>query len=82
MRIKDEIREVGTGTNGRDLREVYDRTGLGVESLKELIVRLPVTNGELDAARQAEIASAIKRFNELKTRLADLGARSETAKTV
>lgn len=31
--VKDEIRDVGTGTNGRDLREVYDRAGLGVESL-------------------------------------------------
>jgi type I restriction-modification system DNA methylase subunit len=31
--VKDEIRDVGVGGNGRDLREVYDRTGLGVESL-------------------------------------------------
>lgn len=31
--VKEEINEVGIGTNGRDLREYYDKSGLGVESL-------------------------------------------------
>lgn len=31
--VKEEINEVGVGTNGRDLREYYDKAGLGVESL-------------------------------------------------
>jgi type I restriction enzyme M protein len=31
--VKEEINEVGIGTNGRDLREYYDKAGLGVESL-------------------------------------------------
>lgn len=31
--VKDEISEVGTGANGVDLRDHYDRAGLGVESL-------------------------------------------------
>ncbi len=30
---KDEVREAGTGENGTDLRDYYDRSGLGVEAL-------------------------------------------------
>ena len=30
---KDEVREAGTGENGVDLRDYYDRSGLGVEAL-------------------------------------------------
>ncbi|TNH37537.1 N-6 DNA methylase [Paracoccus haeundaensis] len=30
---KDEVREAGTGSNGTDLRDYYDKSGLGVEAL-------------------------------------------------
>jgi len=30
---KDEVREAGTGQNGIDIRDYYDRSGLGVEAL-------------------------------------------------
>jgi type I restriction enzyme M protein len=62
-------------------RFIYEAK-LFVGRVKELVVRLPVTSGKLDAERQHQIAAAIKRFDLLKTRLVDLGSRSETAKTV
>jgi len=55
---------------------------LFVGRVKELMVRLPGSNGSADVERQGKIAGAIKRFNLLKTRLADLGSRSETVRTV
>jgi hypothetical protein len=62
-------------------RFIYEAK-LFVGRVRELVVNLPVKNGALDQERQAKIAAAIKRFNALKTRLIDLGSRSETARTV
>lgn len=62
-------------------RFIYEAK-LFVGRVRELVVKLPVKSGALDQERQAKIAAAIKRFNALKTRLIDLGSRSQTARTV
>lgn len=62
-------------------RFIYEAK-LFVGRVRELVVKLPVRNGVLDQERQSKISAAVKRFNALKTRLIDLGARSETARTV
>ena len=62
-------------------RFIYEAK-LFVGRVKELSVRLPVTGSKLDLPRQDSIAAAVKRFDQLKSRLTDLGSRSETARTI
>ncbi len=71
------------------LRAAVDRGGflyeakLFVARVKELHVDVPVrANGSLDVGQQQAIASVVKRFDALRTRLHDLGLRSEGVRAV
>lgn len=51
--------------------------------VKELEVEVPVSkSGEFDVKQQQTIASAVHRFDALRTRLHDLGLRSESVRTI
>ena len=50
--------------------------------VKELEVDIPVSAGEFDIEQQQAIASAVRRFDALRTRLHDLGVRSAEVRTV
>ncbi len=51
--------------------------------VKELDVEIPVTaDGTFDVEQQKAIATAVRRFDALRTRLHDLGLRSHTIRTV
>lgn len=46
-------------------------------------VDIPVKgDGTFDVAQQQAIASAVRRFDALRTRLHDVGVRSETVRTI
>ena len=70
------------------LRAAVDRGGylyeakLFAKRVRELEVELPTGSGEVSLERQREIAQAVKRFDALRTRLADLGARSSAVRAV
>jgi type I restriction enzyme M protein len=51
--------------------------------VKELEVEIPITKkGDFDLKQQQAIASAVRRFDALRTRLHDLGLRSNSVRTV
>ena len=51
--------------------------------VKGLEVEIPVTqSGQLDVKQQQAIASTVRRFDALRTRLHDLGLRSESVRAV
>jgi len=71
------------------LRTAVDKGGflyeakLFVRRVRELEVEIPINGqGDFDLQQQVDIASAIRRFDALKTRLSDLGERSSTVRTV
>ncbi|MEX2181909.1 MAG: N-6 DNA methylase [Gemmatimonadaceae bacterium] len=71
------------------LRGAVDRGGFLYEAklfatrVRELEVEFPVRkNGTLDEVQQKHIASAVKRFDNLRARLRDLGERAEMARAV
>jgi type I restriction-modification system DNA methylase subunit len=56
---------------------------LFVTRVRELEVDIPVTKEErFDVDQQRAIASAVKRFDALRTRLSDLGARADAVRTI
>jgi type I restriction enzyme M protein len=70
------------------LRAAVDKGGFLYEAklfakrVRELDVEIPVFSDVFDLKQQAEIAQAVKRFDALRTRLLDLGIRSETIRAV
>jgi type I restriction-modification system DNA methylase subunit len=71
------------------LRSAIDKGGFLYEAklfttrTKELKVDIPVdANGDFDLKQQKDIASAIKRFDVLRTRLHDVGIRCNSARAV
>ena len=50
--------------------------------VKELEVRIPISPTGFDIKQQQAIASAVRRFDALRTRLHDLGIRSSEVRTV
>lgn len=70
------------------LRAAVDKGGFLYEAklfatrVRELEVEIPVKNDEFDVVQQRAIASAVKRFDLLRTRLHDLGLRCDTVRAV
>ena len=50
--------------------------------VKELEVEIPVSTNGFDVKQQKAIASAVRRFDALRTRLHDLGLRSGSVRAV
>lgn len=94
--ITDDVIAVRVLTNEIDLdylavalRAAVDRGGflyeakLFVARVKELAVEIPIrADGSYDIEQQQAIASVVKRFDALRTRLHDLGQRSEEVRAV
>lgn len=71
------------------LREAVEKGGFLYEAklfttrVKELEVEIPVDQaGDYDMTQQQKIASAVQRFDSLRTRLHDLGLRSMSARVI
>lgn len=94
--LTDDVIAVEVNNPGIDLgylavalREAVDMGGFLYEAklfatrVRELEVEIPVTpSGEFDTGQQQKIASAVHRFDALRTRLHDLGTRSLTVRAV
>jgi hypothetical protein len=71
------------------LRAAVDKGGFLYEAklyatrVKELEIELPISeDGKIDLQQQEAIATAIKRFDALRTRIHDLGLRSSIVRAV
>ncbi|RRA50507.1 N-6 DNA methylase [Acidipila sp. EB88] len=70
------------------LRAAVDRGGFLYEAklfakrVRELEVEIPASANGFDIKQQVEISRAVRRFDALRTRLLDLGVRSETIRAV